>query len=161
MKNIFLQTLNKTLKTPNESSLHMLLQLLANVSEANICFFAMVDNDISYAKTKVVYAHGKIVSNFTYTLKNTPCMHVMCEEESVFPSNVSQIFPEDILLAQLNIEGYVGAPVLSSEKKHIGILVGLYETKICQIDEIKELYQMVSIMISSQYEKQLSSDFVF
>lgn len=153
MKHIFLQTFNNTLHNTHESSLHMLLKLLARVSEANICFFATVDHDLSYAKTEVVYAHGKIVSNFTYTLKNTPCMHVMCDEESIFPSNVSHIFHEDILLAQLNIEGYVGAPVLNNEKKHIGILVGLYEVEITQINEIKELYQMVSSMISLQYEK--------
>lgn len=154
MKSIFLNTLNHKLESSNENSLKTLLELLANISEASICFFATVDDSLSHAKTEVVYAHGKIVPNFTYTLKNTPCMHVLCDEESIFPSNVSNIFPEDVLLDQLHIEGYVGAPIFNTQKKQIGILVGLYEEVITLPYEIKELYQMVSILVASQYEKQ-------
>lgn len=154
MKNFFIDSLLERIKISHKESLDVLIELLACVSKANICFYATVNDDLTYANTEVVFAHGKIVSNFTYSLKNTPCMHALCEEESVFPSNVVNAFPEDILLAQLNIEGYVGSPVFNNQKKHIGILVGLYEENINHIDEVTQLYQVTSALIALQFEKQ-------
>lgn len=154
MKNRFFNALNNRLKSSDEHSLKTLLELLASTSKASVCFFATVDEDLNYAKTEVVYAHGKIVPNFTYTLKNTPCMHVLCDEISIFPSDVCNFFPEDILLVQLNIEGYIGAPIFNAEKKQIGILVGLHEETIAQPDEMKELYQIVSVLVFTQFQKE-------
>ena len=151
-----MKRIQEVLNLQNSDFMTELIKILATLSKANICFFATADDDLKHAKTQVFYAHNEIAENFSYALKHTPCSHVLCDRESIFASNVAQLFPEDILLLELGIEGYVGMPIKNKNKKHMGILVGLYEDEIRDVHEIKKLYQMTADLIAFNLDKDNS-----
>jgi len=82
------------------------------------------DNTLHEIETDAVWADNKIIDNFTYTLKDTPCEVVLSGERvCIHDSNVCTDFPDDVLLQEMKIEAYVGAPVLSKNNKSILVLL--------------------------------------
>lgn len=150
----FMEKLRQHMTGSHAELMDELINILSSLSKASICFFATVDKDLQHAHTEVLYSHGELADNFSYDLINTPCQRVLCHEESIYPEKVVELFPEDILLDQLGIEGYVGAPVINKAKERIGILVGLYEEPIEDIKAVSKLYQMTANVVALDVEKQ-------
>ena len=52
------------------------------------------------------------VPNTTYLLAGTPCESVLGESICVIPRDVTDLYPEDVMLRDLNAVGYAGLPIL-------------------------------------------------
>jgi formate hydrogenlyase transcriptional activator len=88
-----------------------LVEHLARALEADYAFIAeLMENNPDRVNTIVVYARGEIVNNFQYDLTHTPCRNVVRQSMCSYPSGVQRLFPEDCLLADMKVEGYVGTP---------------------------------------------------
>ena len=71
------------------------------------------------------YAAGQPMPLFSYCLTGTPCEFVIEKNKKLcsYPAGVQTQFPDDILLQQMQIEGYVGTPLFDTTGKPIGIIV--------------------------------------
>ena len=79
----------------------------------------------------VCYASdGKIIENMVYALADTPCQRVVDGRGCVYPCNVADEYPRDEMLRTMNIEAYVGAPVISSVGDPLGIVTGMSKKEI-------------------------------
>ena len=96
---------------------------------ADYTFIARLDAQSHRCKTEVLVAKGKIVDNFDYSLENTPCANVADDSVCFYAKDICKYFPEDQLLVDMNIQAYLGTPLLDSKKKVIGIIVALFETE--------------------------------
>ncbi len=76
--------------------------------------------------TSAVYARGRIVDNLEYDLAGTPCANVVGNQLCAYPANVQELFPEDDLLVEMGVEGYLGTPLFDPEGRPSGILVVLH-----------------------------------
>ncbi len=74
-------------------------------------------------QTVAAWANDKLSDNFTYFLDGTPCQQVFDHGVCIYPSGVQSEFPQDTLLAEMDVEGYVGSPLLGSDGIPFGILV--------------------------------------
>lgn len=113
----------------SETEKPVLGQQLINLNSeinADLLFLASVEKSGINAKTAVAMSNGQVIENFSYALKGSPCEEVLENEVCCFPSDVAELYPEDIALVEMNIEAYLGVPILNDESKPIGILVGLY-----------------------------------
>ncbi len=81
-------------------------------------------------KTISLCYRGRIISNIEYELKGSPCEQVISNGKCRYPRNVSKLFPNDLLLKDLGIEGYIGFPLFNKENKPIGIIVSMYKNPI-------------------------------
>lgn len=72
------------------------------------------------------WAKGRPMGELTYGLKGTPCANVMGRTACYYPTGVQSLFPEDLLLAQMGVESYLGAPIFDKEHRAIGIMVALH-----------------------------------
>ncbi len=79
--------------------------------------------DLSVIKTTVLYAAGKLVEGFEYSLYGTPCENVIGRNCCYYPSGIQQMFPGDKELKELGIESYLGLPVFDKNNKTAGLLV--------------------------------------
>ncbi|OUR95809.1 hypothetical protein A9Q84_15010 [Halobacteriovorax marinus] len=83
----------------------------------------------SVIKTDFVWGGSEIVDNFEYDLKGTPCENVLSGQRvCIHEENVFSEFPEDLLLKEMGVEAYVGAPIITPDKELIGLFV-LLDTK--------------------------------
>jgi len=126
---------------------------LGNVIAADYTFIARLDAQAHTCKTEVLVAKGKIVDNFEYSLANTPCANVADDSVCFYPKDICKYFPEDQLLVDMNIQAYLGTPLLDSKQQVIGIIVALFETEHTKEEETSALFQLFSGRIAAELER--------
>lgn len=90
------------------------------------------------------YAMGNTMPSFTYNLANTPCENVIGKKMCAYPSGIQILFPDDILLKQMQIEGYVGFPLFDTKNEPIGIIVLLSSIPIEKLELTTTLLKIFS-----------------
>ena len=100
---------------------------LAKCLEADYTIIGeLIEGEEWKVRTIGVRDHGLIAENFTYDLVHTPSEAVMRQGACSYAAGVSEMFPKDLRLKQMNIEGYAGTPLLDSQGRAIGIMVAAY-----------------------------------
>jgi PAS domain S-box-containing protein len=109
-------------------------------------------------QTIAVYADGKIAPNFDYELAPSPCRNVVGRRICVYPERVQELFPEDDALVQKCIEGYIGAPLFSSDKQALGIMVVLYRQPIVNAQIAQSMLQIFAARAAAELERMRAED---
>lgn len=97
---------------------------------ADFLFLAAVDHTHLKAQSLVTLDQQGVIANFSYELDGSPCEKVQGNTTCAFDSQVAEAFPQDTLLAEMGIEGYLGIPVSSHRGAAQGILVALYKQPV-------------------------------
>jgi signal transduction histidine kinase len=126
---------------------------LGKVIAADYTFIARLDAQAHTCKTEVLVAKGKIVDNFEYSLENTPCSNVADDSVCFYAKDICKFYPEDQLLVDMNIQAYLGTPLLDSKQQVIGIIVALFETEHTKEEETSALFQLFSGRIAAEFER--------
>jgi PAS domain S-box-containing protein len=132
-----------------------LVTYLSSKLDADYLMIAAVDDLLSpvTANTLFVYSNGEYLDNFQYELKNTPCENVVDSGSCVYPENVQNQFPDDALLADMDIIGYGGAPLHDREGKVNGILAALYKGAIPNPEVLKTTLDTFSHWASAELNR--------
>ena len=123
MKTPFTTSPKESLQQQGHSSSPQLVAYLGEELQADTAFIGELQtkNNQPTIQTIAAYSNHQPTQNFEYNLANTPCENVVGRNMCVYNDNVAQKFPKDIALVKNGIEGYIGAPLFSSEGKAIGI----------------------------------------
>ncbi|MDH3381236.1 MAG: PAS domain S-box protein, partial [Flavobacteriaceae bacterium] len=78
---------------------------------------------------------------------------VLSLEACSFPNNVANLFPEDTLLKEMEIQGYVGVPLIDSNNHSIGIMAGLFKNPIENTHFTESIIQLFSTRSSAELER--------
>ncbi len=108
------------------------------------------DNQISVYS---IYGEGEFKDPFNYSLEGTPCANVTGREICCIKSEVSKIYPEDELLTEIEIEGYVGIPLFSSSQEPLGIAVLLNKDPLEDPERCQQFLQIYSDRVSTEMER--------
>lgn len=113
-----------------------------------------IDDSCKKVRTDVIFAQNKFLDNFTYDLEDTPCNNVLTGHRvCIHDCNVSKLFPNDKILADLNIESYVGAPVTRSDNKTSSLLILLDEKPIANKEFFTSALEFLALRASAELEK--------
>lgn len=91
---------------------------------------------------------GKKITEYTYTLKGTPCENAAEKGFCMYPDNVATLFPESRDLDEMNIQGYVGTPLRDSEGKVIGVLCILTRNPLNLPPSAREILDIIAAKAS-------------
>lgn len=127
---------------------------LAEAIKADFVFVAKLNDDHSIATTLSVASQGETLNNFAYFLKSSPCENVSKGEACTHVANCQQAYPDDQLLVDMNIAGYIGIPLKKINNETDAILVALYHQPIVNASEVTTLFLLFSGMIKKDIEKQ-------
>jgi len=130
---------------------------LDKVIDADYTFIASIDMAQNIAKTISMVVDGAFVDNFEYDLVHSPCAVVMDDLVCIYPENICGVFPNDKLLVDMGIEGYVGVALHNSRNEIIGIIVALYRTAIKDPQMAKTLFELFSGRIAAEMERAAQS----
>ncbi len=139
-----------------ENFFRSILTAISEEIKSDHLFIAEVDPEYTTAMSIAHIQDGELADNFSYELLNTPCAQVIENKPCHFNSDVQNLFPEDFLLVAMEIEGYIGAPLIDSEGKVHGIIVALFKNKLTETEPVAALFELFSGMISSELERSLS-----
>ncbi len=106
-------------------------------------------------KTVAVYGNGEMQENFNYRLKGTPCDVVLSNGAICFhPKGVQQLFPDDKLLIEMEIEAYSGIPLLDSQGTAVGILVVCHRTPMSKKTLTESTLEIFAARVAAELERQ-------
>jgi len=131
---------------------------LAKAIKADFVFIAKLNPERTVATTISLAVDGVINDNFSYNLKATPCENVSQGGMCSHISQAQETYPDDQLLIDMNIVGYVGVPLKNSQGETDAILVALYCDSIENETEVTSLFMLFSGMIKKEMEKQVLID---
>ena len=126
---------------------------LAQILGADYTLIGEVVSHPKKIKTLSLYADGQIEGNLEYELAHTPCENVVGKSICTYKHGVARLFPKDVLLEQMGVEGYVGAPLFDSQKNAIGLLAALYRKPVEDISFAASFLQLVASRTAAEMER--------
>ncbi|MCG6149346.1 sensor histidine kinase [Leptospira levettii] len=141
--------------TYGKEFLNRLTEKMSTVIGADYTFIALFDKEKYESKTVALVAKGSLVDNMAYSLEGTPCADVFDNNVCYYPTDVQKLFPNDLLLVEMKIKGYIGTPLVNSKQETMGLIVGLYESEIRENekDQVITLFQIFSGRIAAELER--------
>ncbi len=132
-----------------------LVQYIGEKLQADTAFIGKLNHqqESPAIQTIAVYENQQTAPNFEYSLEHTPCATVVGKSLCIYKQNVAQTFPEDIALLNNGIEGYIGAPLFSSEGEAIGIIVVLYKQPIPNSSIAQSIIQIFAARAAAELER--------
>ncbi|HSR87822.1 MAG TPA: PAS domain S-box protein, partial [Pontiella sp.] len=112
-----------------------------------------VDEAHQTMRTIAVSDKGAIGSNFDYELAAAPCARVLDENGCLYVENVREQYPESEMFQSLEIEGYIGIPLVDSENKALGIMVAMYRKPIDQVEFASSIMQVFAGRTAAELER--------
>lgn len=120
---------------------------------SDFTFIARLDVDAYVSRTISLVADGELAENMEYSLKDTPCAEVTDDSICLYPKEICRYFPNDQLLVDMEIEGYVGTPLKDSNGEILGLTVALYKHPIQNIEFVQTVFQIFSGRIAAEIER--------
>lgn len=107
-----------------------LFPVLANEMDIDFLLFGKYLSSSNKIQSIVYDKDSKKFLPLIYSLNGTPCKVVTKEKACVYNENVAELFPEDALLTEMEIQGYAGVSHGSFEEGNIGVFVALTKKPI-------------------------------
>jgi PAS domain S-box-containing protein len=138
------------------TGLDALQKITENVSSwlgADCVMVGEIQPDNQTVKVLSMLLDGKQVSDFSYTLKGTPCDNVAEKGFCLYPDSVTRLFPESKDLVELNIRGYIGTPLRNSGGQVFGILCALSRSPIQSFPSLREIIDIIAVKAAAEIER--------
>lgn len=157
-ENDILEALNvSTAKYSGEKFFDKLALNLGEVFATEYCFITEIINDAEL-KTISTYLKREKIGNLCYLKAGTPCEKVVNGELVYHPDNIKKIYPDDAFFREVDMNSYLGAPLLSAEGKVLGLLVLLDKTPIKFNDHLEMVLKIFAERCTVEVERKNSYD---
>ncbi|MFH0968019.1 MAG: PAS domain S-box protein, partial [Methanobacteriota archaeon] len=139
--------------TTGINSLDTITATLSSFLGADCVMIGRIQPDNSTVQVISMILDGEPVTDYAYTLANTPCEGVSEKGFCQFDDHVQELFPDSRDLADMNIRGYVGTPIRDSDHMVIGILCLLFRKPIRQFLPIREIMDIIAVKASAEIQR--------
>ncbi len=139
-----------------ESFFNSLARFLAEKLKMDYVCIDRLEEGNFVAQTVAVYFDGKFEDNVSYTLKDTPCGKVIDKSVCCYRNRVRYLFPKDIVLQEMNAEGYAGITLINSEGAPVGLIALISRLPIDNPHLIENVLKLVSVRSAGELERQQS-----
>lgn len=137
----------------NEEFFHDVINHLYSLFGAKHIFFAEVDTEQNKASVRAYRKSGQKASNFDFQLENSPTEIVFKENELKEFTDIKNEFPDDPILKQWKVEGYIGIPVTSpTTGDFLGVFVMAHTEPIRRITNGDYLFKIVALRAGAEIE---------
>lgn len=138
----------------HQNFLMALVEYLAKITNLEYSLVGQVlDESYKVINTVSLYANDDFSPNISYDLEGTPCQNVFANKMCIYPKNVAALFPDDILLEQIEAESYIGIPLWDSKGKPIGLIALLGKKPLKNRSLLESVLQIVAIRTAHELEK--------
>ncbi len=96
---------------------------------------------------------GELAPDMEYELAGTPCGDVVAKGLAHIAKDVANQYPDDDILAELNIESYMGARICDSGGNVIGVINVFHTEKIEQPETAKALLEIFAVRVAIEMER--------
>jgi PAS domain S-box-containing protein len=97
---------------------------------------------------------GKVMENFSYVVKGTPCQNLLTSDTCVIIRQVAEEFPDAPMLTAIGAQGYVGRRLANSSGKALGHLFVLFREPLKEVGFISSTLQIFASRAAGELERQ-------
>lgn len=128
---------------------------LARILEVDHVMVACVDeSDKQRARTLGLWSDGRLRDNITYPLAGSPCERVTQHEPCHFRHGVCASFPDDLLLADLDVESYLGMPIIARDGETLGLIAILDASPLRSPELAREVLRIAAMRAGAELNRQ-------
>ena len=120
---------------------------------ADCVIIGEITPDNKYIKTLSMLYQGKKIPDRLYRLQETPCEDIIINGFRFYPDNAGVLFQKNRFIVDLDIHGYIGAPLKNSEGKIIGILCIISGNPFNPEMSIREIIDIIAVKAGSDIER--------
>ncbi len=109
-----------------EDFLEVCVKELTETYAARYAFIGLINpENPGRVDTQAVWAAGKMAKNFSYDLAGTPCQDILDRKMELVPDKAAELYPEDAMLADMEVQSYLGSPLVTAAGDTIGLIAVL------------------------------------
>ncbi len=97
---------------------------------------------------------GSTVPPHNYTLAHTPCEEVFNRSACFYSAGVQALFPNDPELKELNVESYLGTPLIDSAGRPMGIMWACDTRPMPDVPILADIFRLIADQVSAVLERQ-------
>ncbi|WP_168709053.1 EAL domain-containing protein [Onishia niordana] len=128
---------------------------LSRILEVDHVVIACVDpSDKQIARTLGLWSGGELRDNISYPLAGSPCERVTQHEPCHFAQGVCTTFPDDLLLADLGVESYLGMPIIARDGETLGLIAILDATPLRSPELGREVLRIAAMRAGAELTRQ-------
>jgi formate hydrogenlyase transcriptional activator len=98
------------------------------------------------------------VTPFEYALAGAPCAEVIVNRACSYAEGVHRLFPQDRGLVEMRAEGYVGAPLMDSNGRCLGLICAITRRPLENAKLAEALLQIFAGRAAAELERKNSED---
>jgi len=133
-----------------------LIQFIAETTGMDYVFVGKLEeagkNEFSI-KTIAITAFGKIAENINYPLPKGPCEQVIRGTLFSYPEQCRNIFPNNSIITQFNIVGYIGYPLYDDQGAAVGLIAVMHEKLIQDPETVSSILKIVAKRAEIELER--------
>ncbi len=141
-----------------ESFFRSLAGHLAKSVKADYALVGELQEGRDAVRTLAVCARGEIVPNFEYDLSGTPCEAVVSQSPCSYRQGVQEKFPNDRLLADMQVQSYAGTPLFDSTGRIIGLLAALWRRPPANMRVAESMVQIFAVRAAAEMERKKAEE---
>src|SRR5690606_38975724 len=96
---------------------------------------------------------GQNIEDLSFDLEVSPSLNVMRGYTSFYPSNLVEMFPDDKLIRQYNIVGYLGTRASSAEGEVCGLLILMNDKSMEEIPNSRYVLSIFASRAGAELER--------
>ncbi|RAW00526.1 PAS domain-containing protein [Pseudochryseolinea flava] len=132
---------------------NLTVERIAKLVNADYTLIGNVNKTRTEVSTIAAYDRNGLMEPFAYPLEGTPCATLSSVKSCVYQEGVAAQFPDDNLLVEMRIEGYVGIALVNAANVPIGVVVGLFKSPVQDPDFVSLAFEVLSTRIKAELER--------
>lgn len=140
-------------RTTGQAFFNTLTQALGEAVGADLLLIGRLLPATHEVQTLAMTLDGQLQESVTYHLADTPCDVVMGQEVCIYPQGVADLFPKDLMLKDLGMDGYIGHALYDGKGNPTGILVALYRQPIGEPEWARTLLGLFAPRVGAEIER--------
>lgn len=130
------------------------LQQLANRYSCEYAYVGTYDSTNHQLQTLHFWSVNQFDEKFSYELKNSPHEAVFNKNTNFISNDIQNLYPHDECLKNLEIQSYLGAPLVGTDKKCIGVLAIFSKYPITIGSSLEAMIEIYAQRITSELERE-------
>ncbi|MBI5664053.1 MAG: PAS domain-containing protein, partial [Nitrospirae bacterium] len=145
-----------------EKFFQSLTEYLNNILKADCAYIAeVVPGKPAFVRTLSFIRDGKYLDNIEVNLAGTPCERALADNICSCPSGVRSLFPHARVMAEMNIEGYVGKLLYGSSGEKLGLIAVMYRRCVENVSIVESTLRIFAARAAAEIERRKNEDVLF
>jgi PAS domain-containing protein len=150
----YLTIVEATAPYTGDELLHEVAATIARTLDVSIAFIVEIINDVSHARSLVVFCDGEFRHQEEFALANSPGEQVLRHGRSAHSAGLQEAFPANRRLKDDRAVAQAGVLVYSRSGDPIGMLGIVHDAPLPQVDAYADLLERLAPRVGAELERR-------